>query len=827
MEDKHSDSDSTSDKESKAGITLPGVQTVCSGKYHCLALDQKSKVWSFGHNQYGQLGLNDTVHRSCPERIPFMVVITQISTGSYHSLALDKNGNVWSFGSNTWGQLGLGDSIHRKSPEKISFIENEKIQFQSISAGSDHSMLLDTDGFVYTFGCNVWGQLGLGDNKNRFIATKIPNLHSITYISAFANHSMVYNHQYGYVWSFGNNQYGQLGTGDKINKLLPTNIKTSKSEMRSGSGIGGSGSFIGGITSGNKGSSGGTLLNESFIKETWNWKSIMEESRINDQSSLSDEQQQHKDLIEQISSMEESALKELMITGNAPFSNWNKFRLNLQREKKSKKSNLAAIKSHKDLIRQKIHPIQQKISQIEKEITKYEKQLENLQFYSEICAIFSKIENSIMVEFENKLKKASESGNGMENAIKILNTDDICIFLSLCNLIEFIPAAKQTKLTGENLLAWSERDFINFFNDKYSLFSFHFTLLKQNHFQSISHTQSCERCPYSILSFWNDLSKNVEPSEVQFQQLVDALKFNQILIKNDFSTTTPSSTIGASSSNSAVLDYDRIHSLLISGQLNFAQWSQSFENLQLKHQKIQTQIEKNNKIQSRVERKLVEYFNQLDVACQGINKFLKQKIQSTSEYFELQEKIQPIKLSYETFQYLSMEEQRLLNKFYTQIDCDVSKLTVEDVCIFLQLCNLPNYANLFFTSEINGEVLLVLTETDFKALGIDRLRDRKLLLYSIDMLRSKNFPYENHKQRCTYCNRDTVDDLIQLITQEDIELDVNVIKKEQLTIPAMMYLTLEDIRNTFNITTFVDGQKRLKQIQIWRINHDNILRNFV
>lgn len=87
--------------------------------------------------------------------------VIQISTGCYHSLALDVEGNIWSWGSNSFGQLGDGTTTANSSPKQIS-VDNKFVQ---IAAGGTHSLALDTNGIIWGWGGNRRYQLGISSNK--------------------------------------------------------------------------------------------------------------------------------------------------------------------------------------------------------------------------------------------------------------------------------------------------------------------------------------------------------------------------------------------------------------------------------------------------------------------------------------------------------------------------------------------------------------------------------------------------------------------------------------------------------------------------------------
>ena len=91
--------------------------------------------------------------------------VTQVSAGSSHSLVLTRQGRVFSFGSNRHGRLGLGDTFPRIRPSPIVMnVEDDEIV--QVSAGDAHSLLLSSKGNVYSFGCGTHGQLGFEDDRS-------------------------------------------------------------------------------------------------------------------------------------------------------------------------------------------------------------------------------------------------------------------------------------------------------------------------------------------------------------------------------------------------------------------------------------------------------------------------------------------------------------------------------------------------------------------------------------------------------------------------------------------------------------------------------------
>ena len=101
--------------------------------------------------------------------------VTQISAGSSHSLILTQEDGVFSFGSNRHGRLGLGDRYSRLRPSVIKDLND--VDIIQVSAGDAHSLVLTSEGDVYSFGCGTHGQLGFTDDcSDRDRPSKLPKL---------------------------------------------------------------------------------------------------------------------------------------------------------------------------------------------------------------------------------------------------------------------------------------------------------------------------------------------------------------------------------------------------------------------------------------------------------------------------------------------------------------------------------------------------------------------------------------------------------------------------------------------------------------------------
>lgn len=127
------------------------------GEQHALAV-KGGAVWAWGSDQYGQLGRsdNDPNYSVDPcEVTGIQTYVISVSAGAFHSLALDDEKHVWSWGWNSHGQLGLGmksDELpYNPTPQLVTGIPND-VNVLAISARENFSLALDENGQVWAWG---------------------------------------------------------------------------------------------------------------------------------------------------------------------------------------------------------------------------------------------------------------------------------------------------------------------------------------------------------------------------------------------------------------------------------------------------------------------------------------------------------------------------------------------------------------------------------------------------------------------------------------------------------------------------------------------------
>ena len=164
---------------------IKGIYASC-GNDHSLILDSNNEVYAFGSNEDGSLGVNDLKIKKYEfTKINFGKYtnkIKDISAGTVHNLALTKDNKIFSWGSSQGGQLGFSESYLLSQPNyKDSFVlcnptlipifsqySKKYEDFSKIGCGEAHSIALNNEGKVYSWGFGSNGQLGLGFCEDSF-----------------------------------------------------------------------------------------------------------------------------------------------------------------------------------------------------------------------------------------------------------------------------------------------------------------------------------------------------------------------------------------------------------------------------------------------------------------------------------------------------------------------------------------------------------------------------------------------------------------------------------------------------------------------------------
>lgn len=210
-------------------VNLPEkILQISAGDSHSAALSVTGKVYIWGtfRNSNGPIGLTpkQTSPVSEPVVVPFVQKIVKISSGSDHLVFLDGFGNVITIGNCEQGQLGriprniaIG-KLTKKKRENILYPGYVKIDsiVEDVWAGHYCTFVKTEKGKIYSFGLNNYYQLGFMDINSRYLPENPPLFNNTSWdkISCGQHHTLALSS--GELYSIGRIEYGRLGAGNIV-----------------------------------------------------------------------------------------------------------------------------------------------------------------------------------------------------------------------------------------------------------------------------------------------------------------------------------------------------------------------------------------------------------------------------------------------------------------------------------------------------------------------------------------------------------------------------------------------------------------------------------
>ncbi len=206
-----------------SGAALDGVKQVAAGRDFAMAvMAQNGSVRTWGRGTDGELG-NGTTPTAQTTPVVVKTVsgttltgVTQVAAGRNHTLALLSNGSVWAWGENGYGQVGDGTLVDKNRAVKISGLSG----VVDVEAGAEFSVAVLENGSVMTWGRSGNGQLGNGFKGTRTVPGQVPGLTNVVGAGCGRDHAVVWTRS-GQAYGWGLDTYGQLGDGGATKRLSP------------------------------------------------------------------------------------------------------------------------------------------------------------------------------------------------------------------------------------------------------------------------------------------------------------------------------------------------------------------------------------------------------------------------------------------------------------------------------------------------------------------------------------------------------------------------------------------------------------------------------
>ncbi|MDH5545058.1 MAG: PKD domain-containing protein [Gammaproteobacteria bacterium] len=201
-------------------------RTVSAGEYHTCAIDVGEKLYCWGDNSVGKLGLGDTLRRETPEHVdsPTGTGWKSVDAATSHTCAQDTLNTLWCWGSNSSGQIGIdATTTEQTQPAKVP-TPSQSTYWKTFSVGESHSCAKSSiDGNLY-----CWGEIYIGgiatpnSTSNIFTPAQVITEHDYVQISSGNgfNCALATSKQ---VYCWGRNPNGENGTGNLPSTSAPTN----------------------------------------------------------------------------------------------------------------------------------------------------------------------------------------------------------------------------------------------------------------------------------------------------------------------------------------------------------------------------------------------------------------------------------------------------------------------------------------------------------------------------------------------------------------------------------------------------------------------------
>jgi alpha-tubulin suppressor-like RCC1 family protein len=195
---------------------------ISAGYASSYAIKKSGRAYSWGLNNYGQLGDSSSINTSIPKIIKSNITFKEISAGGLFAIAIAKNGTLWGWGYNKSDQLNFDTIPKSEIPIQIGNDSN----WTSISAGFQFCVGIKKDSSIWSWGYNGDGQLGQGISQLNSKMSRIGKSNKWIFVASGASFAFAID-KFNSLYSWGSNLDGEIGLVKLQNKNIPTKVDNS------------------------------------------------------------------------------------------------------------------------------------------------------------------------------------------------------------------------------------------------------------------------------------------------------------------------------------------------------------------------------------------------------------------------------------------------------------------------------------------------------------------------------------------------------------------------------------------------------------------------
>ena len=191
---------------------------IAAGYNHTIGIKSDGTLWTWGRNDYGQLGDGTNTNKNVPTQIGTDTDWYFVAAGDNHTMAIKNNGTLWAWGRNNYGQLGDGTTINKNTP----FLVNNDTDWKTISLEKEFTIALKNNASLWGWGRNGLSQLGNPDPAAIFLPTQIGSDTNWKTIATGIITTLALKTDNSF-WGWGAGDNGVFGNGDgNLNINIPT-----------------------------------------------------------------------------------------------------------------------------------------------------------------------------------------------------------------------------------------------------------------------------------------------------------------------------------------------------------------------------------------------------------------------------------------------------------------------------------------------------------------------------------------------------------------------------------------------------------------------------